>query len=214
MYNVEKVAIDMNIQEALYYLMGKVYIDHGKVNDKDETLLHISDTPSQFYPQLKKLINIIKPNYIIHTGDVVDNVKLEIYPSSFARFETESLKILKLLNNSDAERIFITKGNHDDFNYLKENGGRIQFVEFKDSLTINDITFVFGHYSEDIRDIDGDIYLFGHDLSIPSQTYEGKVYLNGISNMHLINLKTKEIINFDYPYGINNARLNRHRLGI
>ncbi len=204
----------MKIREALFYLFGKVYIDRDKFDIEDETLLHISDTPSQFYPQLSKLISIINPNYIIHTGDVVDNIKLQIYPSSYARFKTESLKLLRILNSSTSSRIIITKGNHDDLKFLIENGGKIEFVETKSNITINGIRFAFGHYSEDIKKLDADIYLYGHDLSIPSQIYEGRVFLNGISNMHLINLKTREIINFDYPYGIDNARLNRHRLGI
>ena len=204
----------MRIQEALYYIMGKIYIDKTNFNTEDMTLLHVSDTPSQFYYELSKLIKILKPNYIIHTGDVVDNIKLQIYPNSHARFKNESLKILKILNESSAERVIVTKGNHDDFDYLRENGGRIDFVDFADKLTLLDTKYAFGHYSEDIKDMDADIFLYGHDLSIPSQVYQGKVFLNGISNMHLIDLKTKEIINFDYPFGIDNARLNRHRLGI
>ena len=51
----------------------------GPLNDiKGPVLLHISDTPSEIYPYIFKIIDILKPQYIFHTGDLADNVKLEI----------------------------------------------------------------------------------------------------------------------------------------
>ncbi|HHI00115.1 MAG TPA: metallophosphoesterase, partial [Thermococcus litoralis] len=38
-------------------------------------IMHISDTPDNIYPFILNLIEKSRPDYIIHTGDLVDNIK-------------------------------------------------------------------------------------------------------------------------------------------
>jgi hypothetical protein len=40
-------------------------------------MLHVSDTPFAFYRCLERIIDILLPPCILHTGDFVDEIKLE-----------------------------------------------------------------------------------------------------------------------------------------
>ncbi|OFB68367.1 hypothetical protein JS77_10195 [Synergistes jonesii] len=48
--------------------------------DAREMVLHISDTPQTMYHYLRRALRRLKPAWIVHTGDFVDNVKLEKRP--------------------------------------------------------------------------------------------------------------------------------------
>ena len=39
-------------------------------------LLHVSDTPSVFYPDLARLLVAVRPRFVVHTGDLADEIKI------------------------------------------------------------------------------------------------------------------------------------------
>ena len=57
--------------------LGRVHLPEELKQTDEIILLHISDTPESIYPYLFKLIDNLAPDLIIHTGDLVDNFKLE-----------------------------------------------------------------------------------------------------------------------------------------
>ena len=58
-------------------LFNYPHISEKLLNDiKGPILLHISDTPDDIYNYIFRLINILKPQFVIHTGDLADNIKL------------------------------------------------------------------------------------------------------------------------------------------
>lgn len=69
--------------------------------DAREMVLHISDTPQTMYHYLRRALRRLKPAWIVHTGDFVDNVKLEKRPGlidlyrkkikDFLRFSTKRI---------------------------------------------------------------------------------------------------------------------------
>ncbi|CDF58680.1 metallophosphoesterase [Thermobrachium celere] len=81
---------------TLYYISGKIYIPSSLLKVRN-TILHISDTPSNIYPELIRLVKKLSPDYIIHTGDVVDNIKLELYPFKLKEYEKLSINFIKSL---------------------------------------------------------------------------------------------------------------------
>lgn len=103
-----------NIKQFFYYMIGRVPADLHEKELKGKKLLHISDTPSSFYGELARIIDILKPDYIVHTGDLVDDIKLELFPGSLPRYEREVNRLIKLLEQSSAERLYLALGNHDD----------------------------------------------------------------------------------------------------
>ena len=199
-------------------LMGRVPLDEAMRFKRGACLLHISDSPSHFYPELKRMIEVLKPDYIVHTGDLVDNVKLGLRRSLVQRYERELMMLLKTLNQSEVKRVLITLGNHDDLGIIEKYAGRIEVYEEGGQSNFDGVEVAFTHYAADIKRRfgyeDAKFCLYGHDMSLRSQHIENQVYLNGIEAMHLIDLDTGAYISIEYPMGTDSARSNRHRLGI
>lgn len=202
------------LRQTLYYLSGKIYLYPHELDKKGPRLLHISDTPSLFYPELARLIKRLKPDYIVHTGDLVDNIKLQLLPGSIRRYEREVLSLLKILESSDAKEVYITLGNHDSLEYVKKHAGRIVLFEYDAMCQIEGFNVSMCHYAGGLLNHNSDYYLFGHDLIINSHLENDRTYLNGISNINLIELSTRDVHYFHYPWGVDDARLNKNLIGI
>ena len=76
-------------------------------------VLHIGDTESQSYPFFRALIAKARPNIIIHTGDMADEVKVGRIPGTRDEYLHKLAVISEILNASGAEEIIIVPGNND-----------------------------------------------------------------------------------------------------
>lgn len=195
-------------------IRGRVDIDDSLISNNSPLLLHISDTPSQFYPELERIIKLLNPKYIVHTGDLADNIKCEFKPSLLLKYRHEVKKLLRILNTCNAEKIYITLGNHDDHNFINNNCGRIEVYDSVAELNLNNRKLVLSHYPDCIKTTDANIYLFGHDIVPESIFSDLYISLNGINSINIINLETLEINCLAYPIGTDDARLNKNRIGI
>jgi len=202
------------LRQTLYYLLGKIYLYPHELDKKGPRLLHISDTPSLFFPELARLIKRLNPDYIVHTGDLVDNIKLQLQPGSIRRYEREVLSLLKILDTCDAKEVYITLGNHDSPEYVKKHAGRIVIFDYDAKCQIEGNNVSMCHYAGGLLSHNADYYLFGHDLITESHIDDGHIYLNGISNVNLIELSTHDVHYFQYPWGVDDARLNKNMIGI
>lgn len=202
------------IKSIINGFLGRSRIDHVVNLSANPKLLHISDTPSQFYSELKRIISELQPDYIIHTGDLVDNIKIGLYPSSLHKYKHEVKSLLRILRESSAKKVIVSLGNHDDRTFVMEHSGRIMIFERQGDLTLEGVHIAFSHYSTDLMDVTSDLRLYGHDLASIDDDMNNERDLNGIVSMSLIDLVTLEIINIDYPIGTDNARLNRKKIGI
>ena len=101
--------IDTELMTALY--AGDIDISGEIESVNGKKLLHISDTRSDRYPFYKKLIESVKPDVILHTGDLADEVKV-----GRKKVREEYLHkipfMLSILKNSGAE-VIIVPGNND-----------------------------------------------------------------------------------------------------
>lgn len=193
-------------------LFGRIHIGKDVIGSDSIKLLHISDTPSIIYPEIKRLIKVLDPDYIVHTGDVSDNIKVGLHPSYITRYRHEAKKMLEILDSSGAREVFLSIGNHDKLDFVNKNRGRIKVIKDSELVTIEGKRFAISHYSDLLKDMDADIYLYGHDLSIDSQTIGKGIYLNGISAIHLITIPELDIIKLDYPQGTDSERLKRRKV--
>lgn len=204
------------IKKMLWQMLGRVILDEAILQVKGPTILHISDTPTSFYPELNRLLGILKPNCIIHTGDLADDLKLQLRPSLLRNYEHALIRLMQIMNQSSAEKIILTLGNHDNLDLVKEHAGRA--VVYEDAVTENfhGKTISIAHYHEaacrSSKSKISDFYLYGHNLSLKSQRTNEVYYLNGIEAMHLIDLSTGDVFEIMYPSGTDSARLNRKRM--
>jgi predicted phosphodiesterase len=203
-----------NFKQLLYYMIGRVPVELNEDELKGKKLLHISDTPSSFFNELERLINILKPDYIVHTGDLVDNIKLELYPTSIERYERDAEKLIKLLEQSDAEKLYLALGNHDDEETVKRLCKRSHIIKGAQRICIEGLEIAIAHDPADLTHNPGDINLYGHNLEKESGISSGKVYLNGIVGINLVELEHMRYYTYPYPAGTDNHRLGRGKIGL
>lgn len=167
-------------------------------------VLHISDTPASCYDFIYRVIEELRPKYLIHTGDLVDNLKMEFNPQLKDYYELRVTSFIKHLEDLPLEKIFIIPGNHDNVQLLEKYSKRITILEEGMNLTIENIKINVAHHPWKLKG-DAQYYLYGHNFeNIPE--IQGQVFLNGLNKMHVILLKSNRVIPIDYPYGINQDR--------
>lgn len=203
-----------NFNKFFNAILGRSHIDSSLIQSNSPILLHISDTPSQFYPELNRIIKLLDPKYIVHTGDLADNLKTEISPSLFVQYQHEVKKLLSMLNSSNTDNIHLTMGNHDDYDFVDKHSGKLQIHDAVGELYINEAKFVFSHYSDYLKQKDADVYLFGHNPEAKTQVTDSGIYLNGINSINIINLDTLDVGFLKYPYGTDPARTKHRRIKI
>ncbi len=102
--------LDREYFEAPYE--EKIELPSGISEIKGIKLLHIGDTYSKHYPFYKKLIELVKPDIILHTGDMADEVKVGRMPETEYEYISKTKAMLGYLRDSGA-RIIIVPGNND-----------------------------------------------------------------------------------------------------
>ena len=77
-----------------------------------ELVLHIGDTESWEYPCVRHLFELVKPDVILHTGDMADEVKIGRHPEYRYEYVRKISVLLDMMKQTGA-RLVIVPGNHD-----------------------------------------------------------------------------------------------------
>ncbi len=181
--------------------------------DGRDMILHISDTPSTMFSYLRRAIQRLRPAWIIHTGDMVDDIKLEKRPGMLDLYRKKVRTLLDLITEETCGAILLT-GNHDHLPTLLEmtEDSPIQVWSKPGRFYIGSFRFRAGHTYEDVSADSGEYNLFGHSLEHPTLLDDrGRFFLNGLEKMYLIHMETGDVIPFNYPPGTDDARLERRR---
>lgn len=202
-----------NVKRFVFQLIGMLYIPSELSESEEKSLLHISDTPQGFYPELKRLIERLKPAYIVHTGDMVDNIKLQLYPTSIYEHERGIKHLSSMLEASGAE-IILAIGNHDDFAIVSKHFKKSRIIMEAETITIEGSSFRISHFPAGVREAPAQYNLYGHDLTLKSGCIDDKMYFNGISHINIIGLESGECTSLCYPSGTDDARLGRRKIGL
>lgn len=200
-------------QTWLSFFTG-IHIPSELNNVSSPLLLHMTDTPSLIYSDLNKLIEKLSPAIIVHTGDVVDNIKLELYPNRLNDYKREASRLIQIMERSKAEKIFICPGNHDSPEVLNRITTRAQIVSPHFTFHYGNTDFTLTHTSHSVILSDAPFNLFGHDLTLPSDIKNPVKFLNGLEAIYVIELDTLKIHALRYPFGTNDSRLNRKSIGM
>lgn len=166
-------------------------------------VLHISDTPDIIYSFVFSVVDRLKPDYIIHTGDLVDNIKLA--SGAPLKLYKKSLKVLmEGFKQRDWSKIYIIPGNHDNVDLLKEMvTDHIQICNEGSTIDINGVKIGLSHYDVNLPD-EADVYLYGHDKTVVDNGDE--IYLNGLLDLNVIFLPGKETETLSYPLKTDSGR--------
>ncbi len=173
-------------------------------NNKEPILLHISDIPVSYYPFVYRVIQELEPRYLIHTGDLADNIKLENNPQLIDFYITRITPFIHTIEAYPIKEIFLIPGNHDHLPAIQRACGRTQILEEGETILIEDVLINIAHYPWHLSG-KANYYLYGHNFDeIPDS--QDAIYLNGLNRINIILLHSKKVLHMDYPYGINQDR--------
>jgi len=176
-------------------------------------IMHLTDTPDIIFPYLKRLIKLIEPDIIIHTGDLVDNIKLELTRQEIEIYDKRVMKLLTILRSQQPEQILISIGNHDDDAIIKKYLQLNEFLFEKSSITIEKRKYCFAHKHTMFSDESADYFLYGHSPNIPTNKTLKPYYLNGLSAIYVIDAESGKIIEIPYPKDTDYFRQKKFKLG-
>ncbi|WP_297499500.1 metallophosphoesterase [Thermococcus sp.] len=176
-------------------------------SSSEETLLmHIGDTPESVYPFLEKLISEFNPEVIVHTGDLVDNVKLERRPELIHLYRAGLRKLARILKGSGA-RLYIVPGNEDDPELVRGFFGNA-VVEPGTVVDIEGVRLALGHTWKDVVGVEANFKLYGHNFRlIPGG-------LNAVLAVNFLFLPSGRVVRVDYPTGTDTYRGYKLRRGL
>lgn len=197
----------MNYDSMLRYIIGKIRIPDEVIFREEPIVLHITDTPKVIFKSIKDLVNIIHPEYIIHTGDLVDNLKLESYKGLEPLYEKAVSDIINIVKSSEIKG-YIVLGNHDLQKVKTHETEKLVVFDKAQELNIEGVNIKLSHKYN--SGYDGDFYLFGHDDTRPIASNE----LNGIHSIYVIFLKSKKVVRLGYPWGTQDQRLLKKSIGL
>lgn len=206
----------MNLINTIKKIFGSIIYDDMIIHEGIK-VLHITDTPTTGYGAIIKLINKVAPDYIIHTGDLADNIKLEIYPEKIDLYKKKVKNFLLTLDRMDCKS-YIVIGNHDDPSFINELLASVEVVEAFKQINICNKNFLITHKLEDIISEDAliessDYILHGHSFYDEKFNDHTKV-LNGLEGIYLIYPEEEKIYYIDYPVGTNDSRMQRFGTGL
>lgn len=207
------------LRHALACLAGRLTVP-PEITGFPCALLHISDTPATFYPDLARLVAAIRPRFIVHTGDLADEVKLRPGSPDRSLYAARVEALLAILGSSAAERIFLVMGNHDDpglvRGLLPEPGPRGRFVVAEGCLRfeLEGVGISASHRPEDLWECAADFNLYGHDTSVLPPDVDGRLYLNGNVKIRVLDLAARTVHSLDYPRSVHDARQKKRKIGL
>ena len=126
-------------------------------------ILHLGDTNSRFYPCYRKLIEEVKPDIILHTGDMADEVKAGRIPGTRYEYVTKIKWLLDAMNASGA-RLIIVPGSNDLPDEIRKLSPKAELYPVNTVLTLDGIECRVGHQVS-FMTFDKDWSFYGHGLT-------------------------------------------------
>lgn len=178
--------------------MNKLALDMASVAMQipkgQKRVLHIGDTHSADYPYYQSLILNVKPDVIIHTGDLADELKAGRIESARPYWKCSASVILKMMERSGA-RVIVVAGNNDLVEELKELAPNTEIVPRNTVLSLYGKRVCVCHevWKIDLS-IQADVFLYGHGLTGETRTKEDnerdkQLYFNAVWGASLHDLQ-------------------------
>ena len=122
----------------------EITIPEGFEKASGTKILHIGDTLSKHFPFFRKLIDTVKPDIILHTGDMVDEVKAGRIPSVAYEYRTK-LKVMLDIMKASGARLMIVPGNNDLTDVIRELCPTAEIYASDTVVEFGGITCRIGH---------------------------------------------------------------------
>ncbi len=167
---------------SLIYLDNKSKFDQAMVeaksflqSNKGTKVLHISDTHSANYRYYQRLFEELRPDVIIHTGDLADELKAGRIEAMRPYWKEAAQEIIRIIESTPA-RVLIVPGNNDIEDVLSGLVERAEVMPRNTVLSLGGKKFLLCHELNRLDEsIEADVCLYGHGLTGETRTPEDNV---------------------------------------
>ena len=204
----EKLSVSA-IKRSLDVFLDRCFVRMGwmpEIMDGTGRVLHISDTPTNMYKYLARLLRRVNPSVIIHTGDLADDIKLEMYRGEKEHYRAAVSRLMDIMQFPH-RRIIIALGNHDCRELLPHLPVGCVICDNVMDIELFGETFCISHYMERTLDSSAKFNLFGHSPEHESNIdSSGRYFINGLELIRLIEPQSADIKPLQYPAYVEYAR--------
>lgn len=172
-FGENEFAVEKTFNEKLTEMSekyGEIELPKGIEEIKGLKILHIGDTETVHYPYFFRLIEQVKPDVILHTGDSADEVKVGRVPGTEAEYLQKIKWIYEAMKQSGARLIF-TSGNNDLPEEIRKMVPGIEIYPANSVLELDGVECRIGHRVIDMT-FDKDWTFYGHGLTGESWSME------------------------------------------
>lgn len=198
----------------LYGILFGIYVPRELREEEGEMILHLSDTPSTVYGALGRLVRTLSPRWIIHTGDLADDVKLELTPRELPRYRGKLRELKKALSDNGGRNLVLVTGNHDHQPTVRETFPESLIFSDRGRVELCGEVFNLSHDRDGLGRPLQKYNLFGHAPAGERGQVEGSIFLNGLSAIHVIIPALDKTFSLPYPGYVDDGRLVRRRRGL
>jgi hypothetical protein len=128
-----------------------------------ERILHIGDTESASYPYYRRLFETIRPDVILHTGDIADEVKIGRHPEMLHEYTIKIKEMFETMRATGA-RIIVVIGNHDVADTVREIAPYAEVYEPGSEVTLSGVPCRLGHQVKEMV-FDRKYCMYGHGMA-------------------------------------------------
>lgn len=191
------------IKGIIKLLENGIHLPQRLLASEEFKVLHISDTPSAIYSAVTGMMEQLRPDLIVHTGDLADDIKLGENPGYLGQYQRTAGPFLENLALG-APRFVVVPGNHDSVPFVESTVPTDSVVSPGSVIEAGEQAIGVAHCLADLPD--GARYnLYGHNFDVPGREL-GTVFLNGVASINIILLPSGEVFRLPYPRGTNRYR--------
>ncbi len=181
---------------------------------RGKAVLHFSDTPSTFYRGMRQLIELFEPVCVVHTGDLADEIKLELRPGELPRYRKKLEELASAMSAVKRDKLVIVTGNHDHEESVRDFFPGVNVIADRGRIEMCGLDLNLSHSPEALLVPLSHYNMFGHTCPRGLVEGEGTRLLNGLNAVHALNVETGEVLLIPYPGYVNDARFNRKKIGL
>lgn len=201
-------------KRLLTRITDSLYIPEDILALRGRLLVHVSDTPSTFYRELRGLIARLEPVALIHTGDMADEVKIGLCPRLLPWYERKLSALVDVLRVLSPERLILVSGNHDDPGALRRSFPDSPFFDGQGEIVVCDLELGLSHDFQGVCVPPKRFNLYGHDDFRFDSGERDVLYLNGIAGVNCIDVLTGDVYSIPYPAYVDRDRSRIRKCGL
>ncbi|MFP4483186.1 MAG: metallophosphoesterase [Thermovirgaceae bacterium] len=201
------------LEKSVARMLDRVVIPEDLRRRSGALMMHVSDTPSSFYGCFRRILDILDPPCILHTGDFVDEIKLEQTKRDAGLYKQRVKDLVKILWGKDKREIVLVTGNHDLYDVVVREASGCTVLKTGGTVTVCGKRVNAGHSFSDLPGKPCRLNFFGHDTTVPPEGGD-VLFFNGVLSMNFIGIPDNEVFALKYPSYVQRERQCIRSMGL